>query len=110
MGGQNEAVIGKIGDSTAGGIRIHQSAGCVHFHDDEQGLKAEVPQGTFCNTWSEMLAMAPSQWVYVDGDNKTELFIEVLFGEEDDFSLDVSITMRKVKTTDDFNALNRMAR
>jgi len=57
MGGANEKVIPASRSKTksdkivAGNVRIHESGGNVHLHDDKANLKAEIPVADFWAGW-----------------------------------------------------------
>lgn len=61
MGGTNEKVIetARQGETTIGKIRIHESAGEVHFHDGVANLKVAVPAGKFWGAWSGNARLKP---------------------------------------------------
>lgn len=61
-------------------IRIHQSAGEVHFHDDAGRLKCAVSVSDYWGAWSRLRTLQfgnPSRWSYYDAKNGTFLVIEV---------------------------------
>ncbi len=57
MGGERETTVkhnNKAGSARAGDIRIHESGGAVHLHDDVQKLKVEVPSAIFFTAWQKI--------------------------------------------------------
>ncbi len=47
-------VSGSVANATGGRLRIHQSGGEVHFHDDDAHLKASVPVAEWWKAWETL--------------------------------------------------------
>ncbi len=87
MGGQRETLLetkpraktsGTIDIATVGKIRVHESGGEVHFHDDDNKLKVAVPAADFWQKWRLLQPNYPAEshdTVFMDLDNGTVLFL-----------------------------------
>jgi hypothetical protein len=79
MGGEREVVVEKKASSKSstdlGGLRIHESQGEVHFHDDKSKLKAAVPVATWWRAWDK-LRSEPGIWHYIDSKLNSQLTVE----------------------------------
>lgn len=79
MGGERETSVpaskGTTTPTSVNNIRVHESQGEVHFHDDSAKLKAAVPVAVWWKAW-EQLRTEPTPWVWYDPVNGTELRIE----------------------------------
>lgn len=54
-------------------IRMHESGGQIHFHDDAAGLKAGVPVGEMWGAWQRLLHLGA--WTYLDSEHGTLLAV-----------------------------------
>jgi len=83
MGGENEfktkaKKTGTKGESTTvGELRIHESKGEIHFHDDVKNLKCAVPVVTWYEMWQRMWKEVNGEFNFVDSKNGTALFAKV---------------------------------
>jgi len=84
-------------------LRIHESGGEVHFHDDTAKLKAAVPVSAWFKAWDK-LSSQPQSWQFVDQKNQTVLTIDTKL---DNGSLDADVTLAKLAVGTNFSALNK---
>lgn len=77
MGGERETVVAQkrpaktaTGEHTVGKIRIHESGGEVHFHDDARSLKVAIPTATWFSAWENLSCGKTKKFEYVDNVNK----------------------------------------
>jgi hypothetical protein len=75
MGGDRETFVdakrtGKEAEQI-GSIRVHEAAGQVHFHDDQNNLKVAVPSHEFWSAWAALVAGGSK--TFIDADQKTIL-------------------------------------
>jgi hypothetical protein len=77
-------------------LRIHESAGEVHFHDDVAKLKAAVPVSTWFKAWDKVSSQ-PQSWQFVDQKNKTVLTIDTKL-EAGNLEADVTLSPLTVGT------------
>lgn len=79
MGGERETVVESkkkaSGATKVGKIRIHESGGQVHFHDDDAKLKVAVPVSSWFEIFQKV-STGGSETV-IDPVNKTILLITV---------------------------------
>ena len=68
----------KGGDQTIGELRIHESKGEVHFHDDAKALKCAVPVATWYSAWERMWQDPNSEFNFADIANGTALLAKVV--------------------------------
>lgn len=61
-----------------GSLRIHESSGEVHFHNDQQGTKVAVPSATMFDAWEKLSDGRRKKFRYVDRSNGTELRVEII--------------------------------
>jgi hypothetical protein len=65
-------------------LRIHESAGQVHIHDDPNKLKVAVPVARWFKEWERLSAPvmgAPIEWKFPDTLNNTVFEVEVVCEE-----------------------------
>ncbi len=83
MGGERETTVEQKSPESqpkeespqkVGKLRIHESGGKVHFHDDDRKLKVEVPVSEWWKAW-DYLKHAHRHWSYVDMANNSYLEI-----------------------------------
>lgn len=84
MGGENEfkTPAKKSGsktdrEETIGELRIHESKGEVHFHDDDRKLKVAMPVATWYAAWQRLTNEPNSEFNYADVENGTALLAKV---------------------------------
>lgn len=82
-------------------LRIHESGGEVHFHDDTAKLKAAVPCAAWFKAWDK-LSSQPQSWQFVDQKNKTVLTIDTKL---DNGSLEADVTLSHLTVGTNFSAL-----
>jgi hypothetical protein len=60
-----------------GGLRIHESRGEVHFHDDNANpcRKVAVPVAVWSKAAEKFLS-EPAEWAYFDGNNSSQLLVK----------------------------------
>lgn len=105
MGGTREDVLpqrssttvaSKGGTTTVMGtqkIRIHESNRKVHFHDDDNKLKAAVPVDTWFRAWTELM-VSEKPFVYYDLDNMS--LLTVMIGEDSN-GVEATIRVEKLE-------------
>jgi hypothetical protein len=84
MGGKRETMVESGGGSTStptkiGNIRVHDSGGQTHFHDDARGLKAAVSNAVWYEAWTDLSLPTVSgdkTWAKVDHVNKSCIFVK----------------------------------
>jgi hypothetical protein len=67
--------MGSVGSASGARIRIHESQGEVHFHDDTAKLKVAVPVSKWFKIW-DRLSNEPQRVEIPDEKNKTALTVE----------------------------------
>lgn len=84
-------------------IRIHESGGDIHFHDDAAGLKAAVPVAQWWKAWAG-LKSGDGDWTFVDTANSTLLAVAIqkISGVTEAI---ITIVVHVVETGDTFDAL-----
>jgi len=95
--------------STKQALRIHESGGEVHFHNDDAGLKAAVPIAAWWAAWDKLKNFQICDWSYLD---KTRgIMVEVVVYNDKDGKLEASVSLDLVSTDvgDTFAALDRFS-
>ena len=82
MGGKNERMID--------GIRVHESGGEVHFHDDTEGIRVAVPVADAYAAWQKLSDGLDTEFTYTDRTN--ELCIAVV---EQSGTVDLTIAITR---------------
>lgn len=117
MGGKNEQVVETPiapGCRIVDKIRIHESGGHIHFHDDVKGAKVAVPVSEFWTMWNLFKSgRLNSPLVFIDSVNGGELKIgcsgtALVFPLVD--PIEVEITLRKVTFGPGFTVLDSFAK
>ena len=107
MGGEREdlveARVSKKGSAVAGKVRFHESGGKVHFHADDQGLKAAVPVAKWYTAWEE-LSRASGKRDFIDPEQSTILTVETTV---DGNSYSAIINISSCTLSDAFKALHK---
>jgi hypothetical protein len=106
MGGEREIVcpskdIGK--GMTLGDIRIHESDGDVHFHDDSSKLKVAVPCGVWFSAWLKLMVYG-GNFSYIDTDRGAMVQVNVV---THDAVVDVETFVEKIEVGDTFKAMQK---
>jgi hypothetical protein len=96
-------VMGSVGGNTGNRIRIHESGGEVHFHDDTTKLKAAVPVSEWFRAWQK-LSSQPQRQQFFDPKNNTTLVVETRF---DNGAVDAVITLSQMTTGTNFSELSK---
>ena len=71
----SKTTMGSIGGKSGNRIRIHESGGEVHFHDDTAKLKVAVPVSKWFKLWDK-LSGQPQKESIPDHKNNTVLTVE----------------------------------
>lgn len=113
MGGQYEDTIekpsrskGQAGQVTVSKIRIHESGGEVHFHDDDAKLKVAVPVHVWSAAWDGLRSGEQAKFGYIDTDKGTALTVALV---ADGGSVDVELAIDKVKFGTAYEKLNKFS-
>ena len=85
-------------------IRQHVSGGEVHFHLDDQKLKAAIPVADFFNVKRQIAMLRES--FHVDLKNNTLIEFRPWFANG---TLDLSVHITKVTVSDRFNKVTKLA-
>ncbi len=117
MGGERETKVPKSQSQSTptslGDIRIHESGGEVHFHDDKSKLKVAVPVAEWWKEWQKLKAATPiaAQWVYVDSVNSTLLSIISLVDiDKAPPEVRLSIDIQKIQVADNFKKIQEFTK
>jgi len=108
MGGERETTVpaksrSRPGSQTIGKVRIHESAGEVHFHDDSRKLKVAIPVAEWHDLLSKALHSGETSFTFIDHDHETLLAVEVTVGRKND--VDVELTIEPASVGDDLARL-----
>lgn len=114
MGGQREAVINQKSAATkpnlsgiqgsTGKIRFHENKGHVHFHDDNQKIKVEIPVAQWANIWQK-LSTELGHFCFVDKNQNTILSVSLLKGS--DGLISCSMSVESITLSDEYIELER---
>lgn len=113
MGGFNEKVVSYISSKIDGKeiiqgarLRLHENRieGKVHFHDDKNNLKVEVPISEFFKKWNDWKSKINSHLIFIDAQGQTKLSIYVVTSSEG--ILDVVASIDKVTFGMNFKAID----
>lgn len=79
-------------------IRYHLSDkdGEVHFHADDDGIKAAIPVGEWANAWRQLRDLKVTQYQYIDIKNET--ILRVNQGTDANGNLNTTIQVAKAGT------------
>src|SRR4029077_4449284 len=104
MGGKLEDTIKKspakkqaVAGSSIGKIRFHESAGEVHFHDDDAKLKVVLPVHVWVEAWGKLSSGEQAKFGYIDTAHGTSLTAE-LTAAAGQVGIDLSIDAVKFST------------
>ncbi len=117
MGGARETVVESSAsksdrpDIHAGDIRIHESQGKVHFHDDKAGLKVVVPVAEFDVAWNKYKSgFSDPPLLFIDQDQKTAAHVQVsLVPSSPDSQLSISIRLERIKIDESYAKFEKFA-
>lgn len=99
--------MGGARETTVGGLRIHESGGCVHFHDDKAGRKVEVPVATWAKAWETLKNKAPDKWEYDNALQNTVLRVSTSYDQLGKLDVRASVEKREVDMTSAAKALDK---
>lgn len=91
MGGERESTVpksrtAKQGETlgrTLGKIRFHESAGEVHFHDDDNGLKVAIPTARWYRVWEDLSNGTSKKFQFIDSERNTRLLVRMQMKKND---------------------------
>ena len=118
MGGERESVTEqkvetKTGETqVVGSVRYHESKGQVHFHDDANGLKVEIPVASWYKAWMNLLSSLPGEFHYADVNLKTILHIKIVVKKANPKKsrpapqIDALMHIERIETSFSFDKLN----
>ena len=121
MGGENETISPQKVETESGvtevvgSVRYHINKSQVHFHDDNNKLKVEIPVATWYKAWSNLMTSLPSEWNYADVDKGTILHVKLSLKKANPKKdrqfpqLDALLHIEKISTTEEFNKLNKFS-
>jgi hypothetical protein len=75
-------------------IRYHVKDGKIHFHNDGEKLKVEVPVAEWWGAWEELKNFRRTKWQYIDSERGT--LLEVSVGLTEDNKLDAHAKVSRV--------------
>ena len=110
MGGQNEFTAptkAASGDSI-GKLRIHENAGEVHFHDDQNKLKAAVPVAAMYEVWAKLKDGRKNKFKHKDLANRSILRIKVVRNKKGPIDLQMTVEPMKDAATPEFASFDRL--
>ena len=107
MGGARETVVDSVkGIERVGNVRIHESGGQVHFHDDKNGLKVAVPAHEFWDAWNSLLG--DGKRTFIDPDKSTVLYLtNKLGGSPNKPRISTILEIRKLEMDPSFEKLHK---
>lgn len=87
MGGERETEVPQVRTSKKGAIsvdrvRIHESKGEVHFHDDARKMKVAVPTYVWHKAWEQLSSLQLRTWRFFDPTNSSVLLVAVSWNRE----------------------------
>lgn len=94
-------------EETIGELRVHESKGEVHFHDDAKKLKVAMPVATWYSAWQRLMDDPNSEFNYPDVERGTVLFVSVIKrpGTDGKPNLELGIYIEEVEITDGLKAM-----
>lgn len=120
MGGERETLVPQKTRKTDGSsheigqIRIHESNGEVHFHDDTNKLKVAVPSATWFSAFEKALEnMDSHEWSYVDPKQKAVLTMKCRIRSANPKKdrpiarAEVTLRIEKIELSDELAKLNK---
>lgn len=103
MGGAREFNMpSKAQDQVVGNLRIHESSGEIHFHDDKNRLKAAVPSADMFDKWQKLTSGQKSKIKFRDKQNNTELRVRVVGGKNKPTDVQIEVCPIAGSVTNDF--------
>ncbi len=114
MGGERETNVkstpsAKSGSTEVGSIRIHESGGEVHFHDDKRKLKVAVPVASWYAAVENLSSLGEHGLLFFDAKNGTSLEVHLLVTEAESGKgkpeFDVELTITQIEVADDLAKL-----
>ena len=110
MGGKNETTVpakksGKAGESIdVGSLRVHESGGEIHLHDDANKLKCAVPVATWSKEWSNLWKRVHERWTFADAENGTWMSATIVIV---DGNAKIEIGIEELKISPELAKLNK---
>ena len=74
-------------------VRVHENAGEVHFHVDDENIKAAVPSAEWYKTWEHLSVFPGEEWCYVDQKEGTILKVQSAIT---DGTVDIILSVKKI--------------
>ena len=87
--------------------RIHESGGEVHFHDDQNRIKAAVPVAAMYETWDKLKDGRLKKFKHKDLTNRSVLRIKVVTPKKGPKDLQMSVEPMADAVTEDFASLDK---
>lgn len=95
--GKRKAADGAEMMSPAGAkLRVHQSGGEVHFHDDAAGVKAALYTSDWWRAWETLRGQPDREFRHYDGANQSLLVVRTQAHGQGLDGIDVQISITKV--------------
>jgi hypothetical protein len=85
-------------------VRVHENAGEVHFHVDDEKIKAAVPSADWYKAWEHLSAFPGEEWCYVDQKEGTILKVQSAIT---DGTVDIILSVKKIALGDTFRELEK---
>ena len=110
MGGKNETVVPAKKSSKSGSpveigsLRVHESGGEIHFHDDSKKLKCAVPVSTWYLAWSNLWKNISESWMFADMKNKTCISAKIII---QDGQADIDICVEPLEVSQALTDINK---
>ncbi len=89
-------------EQTIGELRIHESEGEVHFHDDAKKIKVAMPVATWYSAWERIWKEPNTEFNFADAENGTLFFASVVKrpGTEGKPAVELSIYVEEMELSD----------
>ncbi len=113
MGGERETVVAQKSSTSPeatllGEIRIHESKGEVHFHDDKAKLKVAIPVHVWSSVWQELSTLRKTKWTYADSDNEAVLRVKMKRSKgKSGSNLEATVRLEKCTTNQVYESLQK---
>lgn len=98
--------------SVIGSVRVHESGGEVHFHDDKSKNKVAVPVAVWYDRYENLLAGGVDSIRYVDTVNKTMLMaslaiVPVAASKSGEKAVDLLIEISKIEISAEMSKIHK---
>jgi hypothetical protein len=112
MGGKDEFTTPATtdGGSKIGNLRIHENAGEVHFHDDQNKLKVAVPVAAMYDIWEKLRDGRKKRFKHRDLTNRAVLQMKVIRKKNKPIDLQMVVTPMKDSATTEFTSFDQFIR